>query len=153
MTNSEIVKGYISYCFYYVPRVHTGRGDMPLAVFKIDNVRIEQNVNGINYINFDLIDEHGVMFFANQDSFYERGFNPYTYRFDTSVNHIVIKGDISMKTGYIQLIDTFNGRWFYSGIPENIQIFDKYVEELENRGLKEKPKGLLKIPAHMMSEV
>lgn len=59
MTNSEIVRGYISYCFCYVPRVHTGRGDMPLAVFKLDNVKIEQNVNGINYINFDLIDEYG----------------------------------------------------------------------------------------------
>jgi hypothetical protein len=58
-----------------------------------------------------------------------------------------------MKTGYIQLIDTFNGRWFYSGIPDSIRTFDQYVENLEERGLKEKPKGLLKIPAHMMSAV
>ena len=152
MTNSEIVRGYISYCFYYVPRVHTAQGEMPLAVFKLDNVKIEQNNNGINYINFDLIDSYGLMFGANQDSLYERGFNPYGF-YNAGVNHIVVKGNISMKTGYIQLIDTFNGRWFYSGIPENIQIFDKYVEELENRGLKEKPKGLLKIPAHMMATV
>ena len=152
MTNSEIVKGYISYCFCYVPRVHTARGEMPLAVFKMDNVKIEQYANGDNDISFDLIDEYGLMFGANQDSFYERGFNPYGFN-TTSTNNIVITGTISMRTGYIRLVDIFNGRGFYSMIPENIQIFDKYVEELENRGLKEKPKGLLKIPAHMMAAV
>lgn len=68
-------------------------------------------------------------------------------------NSEIVKGTVSMKTGYVQLIDIVNGRWFYSAIPENIQSFDKYVEELENRGLKEKPKGLLKIPAHMMVAV
>ena len=151
MTNSEIVKGYISYCIYYVPRFHTPRGEMPLAVFKLDNVKIEQNPNGINYINFDLIDNYGVTL-VHPDSFFGRAFNPYGFN-DSITNNIVMKGNISMKTGYIQLIDTFNGRWFYSGIPENIKIFDKYVEELENRGLKEKPKGLLKIPAHMMATV
>lgn len=149
MTNSEIVKGYISYCICYVLRVHTGRGEIPLAIFKLDHVKIDQTVNGINYITFDLVDEHGIMFAASQDSFYERAFNPYGF-YDARINHIVMKGNISMKTGYIQLIDTFNGRWFYSGIPENIQTFDAYVENLEERGLKEKPKGLLKIPAHMM---
>lgn len=148
MTNSEIIRGYISYCFYYVPRLNTLRGEMPLAVFKLDNVKIEQNPNGINYINFDLVDNHGVTFMPS-DSFFDRVFNPFGFN-DTRVNHIVVKGNISMNTGYIQLIDTFNGRWFYSGIPEDIQNFDKYVENLENRGLKEKPKGLLKIPAHMM---
>jgi len=146
MTNSEIVNGYISYCFYYVPRLHTPRGDMPLAVFKLDNVKIEPNANGINYISFDLIDKYGATLT------FERAFNPYGF-YDAITNNIVVKGNISMKTGYIQLIDTFNGRWFYSGIPENIQTFDGYVENLENLGLKEKPKGLLKIPAHMMTAV
>lgn len=151
MTNSEILKGYITYCLYFVPRLHTPCGEMPLAVFKLDNVKIEQNVNGINYINFDLIDNRGVTL-VHPDSFFGRAFNPYGFN-DSITNNIVIKGNISMKTGYIQLIDTFNGRGFYSAIPENIQIFDKYVEELENCGLKEKPKGLLKIPAHMMTAV
>ena len=151
MTNSEIIRGYISYCIYYVPRLHTPRGEMPLAVFKLDNVKIEQNANGINYISFDLIDNHGVTL-IHPDSFFGRAFNPYGFN-DSITNNIVMKGNISMKTGYIQLIDTFNGRWFYSAIPENIQTFDKYVENLEERGLKEKPKGLLKIPAHMMATV
>jgi hypothetical protein len=152
MTNSEIVKGYVSYCICYVPRVHTARGEMPLAIFKLANVNIEQNSNGINYINFDLVDEYGVMFAANQNSFYERALNPYGF-YNAGLNHVVVKGNISMKTGYIQLIDTFNGRWFYSGIPDSIRTFDQYVENLEERGLKEKPKGLLKIPAHMMTAV
>ena len=151
MTNSEVVRGYISYCFNFVPHVHTAGGEAPLAIFKLDHVKVEQSVNGINYINFDLIDEHGVMFVRpSSDSYFERIFNPFGFS-DASINHIAIKGDISMTTGYIQLIDTFNGRWFYSGIPENIQVFDKYVEHLEELGLKEKPKGLLKIPAHMMA--
>ena len=60
------------------------------------------------------------------------------------------RGTISMKTAYVQLVDTFNGRGICSMIPENIQTFDKYVEHLEELGLKEKPKGILKIPAHMM---
>lgn len=148
MTNSEIIRGYISYCLYLVPHFHTERGDVPLAIFKLDQVKIEQEVNGINYINFDLVDEHGIVF-RGTDSFFDRAFNPFGFN-DTRINHVVMKGNISMKTGYVQLIDTFNGRWFCSMIPENIQTFDKYVEELENRGLKEKPKGLLKIPAHMM---
>lgn len=148
MTNSEIIRGYIAYCFNFVPRFHTGRGDVPLAIFKLDHVKIEQNNNGINYISFDLIDEHGIMF-TSPDSFFERAFNPYGFN-DARINHIVMKGIISMKTGYVQLVDTFNGRWFYSMIPENIQIFDEYVKHLEDLGLKEKPKGLLKIPAHMM---
>lgn len=148
MTNSEIIRGYISYCFNFVPHVHTARGDMPLAIFKLDHVKIEQNANGINYISFDLIDEHGVMF-SNSDSFFERALNPYGFN-DTRLNHIAVKGTISMRTGYVQLIDTFNGRWFCSMIPENIRTFDEYVENLEDLGLKEKSKGLLKIPAHMM---
>ena len=152
MTNSEIVKGYIAYCLYFVPRVNTARGNMPLAVFKLDNVKIEQNANGINYISFDLIDEYRLMFCLNPNSFFGRAFNPYGFD-TTSTNNVVIKGTVSMRTGYVQLIDIVNGRWFYSAIPENIQTFDKYVEELENRGLKEKPKGLLKIPAHMMTTV
>ena len=96
----------------------------------------------------DLVDKYGVMY-ANPDSFFERAFNPYGFN-DSSINHVVMKGNISMKTGYVQLIDTFNGRWFYSAIPDKIQTFDEYVEHLEEIGLKEKPKGLLKIPAHMM---
>ncbi len=149
MTNSEIIRGYISYCFNFLPHVHTGRGEIPLAIFKLDHVKIDQSVNGINYISFDLIDEHGIMFRTSQDSFFERAFNPYGFN-NTRINHIVIKGNISMKTGYVQLVDTFNGRWFYSMIPENIRTFDEYVANLEDLGLKEKPKGLLKIPAHMM---
>lgn len=148
MTNSEIIRGYVSYCFNFLPQVHTRRGEMPLAIFKLDHVKIDQCVNGMNYITFDLIDEHGVMF-SNPDSFFERALNPYGFN-DTRINHIVMKGIISMKTGYVQLVDTFNGRWFYAKVPENIQNFDKYVENLEELGLKEKPKGLLKIPAHMM---
>ena len=148
MTNSEIVKGYISYCFCFVPRLHTPRGEMPLAIFKLDNIKIEPNPNGINYINFDLIDNHGVTL-IHPDSFFGRAFNPYGFN-DDRANNIVVKGNICMNTGYIQLIDLFNGRWFYSAIPENIQTFDEYVAGLEDLGLKEKPKGLLKIPAHMM---
>lgn len=148
MTNSEIIRGYVSYCFNFLPHVHTGRGEMPLAIFKLEHVKIEENVNGINYISFDLVDEYGVMF-ASSNSFFELAFNPYGFN-DARINHIVMKGNISMKTGYVQLVDTFNGRWFYSMIPENIQTFDEYVENLEDCGLKEKPKGLLKIPAHMM---
>ena len=149
MTNSEVVRGYISYCFNFVPHVNGPRGEMPLAIFKLDHVKVEQSVNGINYINFDLIDEHGVML-ARPDSFFDRAFNPFGFN-DTRTNRIAMKGDISMTTGYIQMIDLVNGRWFYSGIPENIRTFDEYVENLENLGLKEKPKGLLKIPAHMMA--
>lgn len=148
MTNSEVIRGYISYCFNFVPDVHTERVDVPLVIFKLDKVKVEQNDNGINYISFDLIDEHGIML-AHPNTFFERAFNPYGFN-DTSINHVVMKGNISMKTGYVQLVDIFNGRCFYSMIPENIQTFDEYVENLENRGLKEKPKGLLKIPAHMM---
>lgn len=149
MTNSEIIRGYVSYCFNFLPHVHTVRGEIPLAIFKLDHVKIDQSVNGINYITFDLVDEHGVMFRTSQDSFFERAFNPYGFN-DTRVNHIVMKGNISMKTGYVQMVDTFNGRWFCSMIPENIRTFDEYVANLEDLGLKEKPKGLLKIPAHMM---
>lgn len=151
MTNSEIVKRYIIYCFSFAPRIHTPRGDMPLGVFKLDNIKIEPNPNGINYITFDLVDNHGVLL-IQPDSFFDRAFNPFGFN-DTRINAVAVKGNISMKTGYIQLIDTFNGRWFYSGIPESIKTFDQYVEGLEERGLKEKPKGLLKIPAHMMSVV
>ena len=64
--------------------------------------------------------------------------------------------------GYVSRANFTVKRKFKDGEPEitvdddyaeNIQTFDKYVEELENRGLKEKPKGLLKIPAHMMAAV
>lgn len=146
MTNSEVIRRYISYCFNFVPRVQTGRGEMPVGVFKLDHVKTE-TILGTNCISFDLIDEHGVMF-SNPDSFFERAFNP--YGFNDNVNHIVMKGKISMKTGYVQLVDIFNGRWVCGKVPENIQNFDEYVEHLEDLCLKEKPKGLLKIPAHMM---
>ena len=147
MTNSEIIRGYISYCFNSVPRFHTERGEVPLAIFKLDHIKIEK-INEVNCINFDLVDENGIMF-ERHDSFFDYAFNPYGFN-TARINHIVMKGIISMKTGYVQLVDTFNSRWFYGMIPENIQTFDEYVEHLENLGLKEKPKGLLKIPAHMM---
>lgn len=148
MTNSEVIKGYVSYCFNFVPQFHTERGDLPLAIFKLDQVKVEQSANGMNYINFNLIDEHGVIF-TRPDSFFRRALNPYGFN-DDRINHIVVTGTISMKTAYVQMLDTFNGRWICSMIPENIQTFDKYVEHLEELGLKEKPKGILKIPAHMM---
>ena len=84
MTNSEIIRGYVSYCFNFLPRVHTGRGEIPLAIFKLDHVKIDQSVNGINYITFDLVDEHGVMFRTSQDSFFDRAFNPYGFN-DTGI--------------------------------------------------------------------
>jgi hypothetical protein len=148
MTNSEIIRGYVSYCFNFVPQFHTERGDLPLAIFKLDQVKVEQSVNGMNYISFNLIDNHGVLS-SRTDSFFERALNPYGFN-DTRTNYIVVRGTISMKTAYVQLVDTFNGRGICSMIPENIQTFDKYVEHLEELGLKEKPKGILKIPAHMM---
>ena len=151
MTNSEIVKRYISYCFSFAPRMHTPRGDLPLGVFKLDNVKIEPNPNGLNYISFDLIDNHGVLL-IHPDSFFGRAFNPFGFD-DSRINTVAVKGNICMKTGYIQLVDLFNGRRFYSAIPDNIKTFDKYVEGLEERGLNEKPKGILKIPAHMMMTV
>ena len=148
MTNSEVIKGYVSYCFNFVPQFHTERGDLPLAIFKLDQVKVEQSVNGMNYISFNLIDNHGVMS-SMTNSFFERALNPYGFN-DARTNYIVARGTISMKTAYVQIVDTFNGRWICSMIPENIQTFDKYVEHLEELGLKEKPKGILKIPAHMM---
>lgn len=147
MTNSEIVKKYVLYCFNFVPHVQTRRGEMPLAIFKLDHVNVE-TIHGTNCISFDLIDDYGLMS-ASPDSFFERAFNPYGVN-DVGINRIVMKGIILMKTGYIHLADIFNGHWSYDKIPENIQNFDEYVEHLEDLGIKEKPKGLLKIPAHMM---